>query len=57
MSSGAPGAMRAAIAVRADVDRKGAGRNLDLVDAEQEGDIQHAGLRHLDRAPPAFARQ
>ena len=48
------GAMRAAVAMRADIDDEGARRDVDLVGAEQEQHIERAGLRHLRRAsmPP-----
>ncbi len=41
------GAVGAAVAVGADIDDEGAGRDLDLVGAEQERDVEGAGRRHL----------
>ena len=54
------GAMRAGVAVGADVDDEGAGRDVDLVGAEQEQDVERAGLGHLGapcgRLGPARSR-
>ena len=49
------GAVRAPVAMGADIDDEGAGRDLDLVGAEQEEHVERAGRRHLRCAvqPPA----
>ena len=49
--------MRAAIAMRADVNHEGAGFDGDFVGAEVEDEIERAGLRHRARIQPARARR
>ena len=49
------GAMRAAIAMRAEIDDEGAGRDVDLVGAEIEEHIERAGFGHRRRVEPALA--
>ena len=48
--------MGALVAMRADIDNKSAGSDVDLIGTEQEHDIRRARLRHVDSTQAALAR-
>jgi hypothetical protein len=50
------GACSAAVAVRTDIDDEPARRDVDLVGAEQEENVERAGRHHLPRAQSALPR-